>query len=105
MAHFCVLFGLLQHVRGGGELGRHFYEPPNGAKYLCKQNSFNDFVDVGRFLVQERQLTSTDLLACLGASAGGLLIGASINQAPELFKAAVLDVPFVDVMGTMVDGS
>ena len=86
-------------------MGRTWYEPPNGAKYLCKKNSFNDFVDVARWFVQTRQLTSSDLLACMGASAGGLLVGAVINQAPDLFKAAVLDVPFVDVIATMTDGS
>ena len=86
-------------------MGRQWYEEPNGAKYLCKKNSFNDFVDVARWLVEERKLTSPDLLACNGASAGGLLAAAVINQAPGLFKAAVIEVPFVDVMATMVDAS
>ena len=86
-------------------MGRQWYEEPNGAKYLCKKNTFNDFVDVARWLLQERRMSSPDLLACTGASAGGLLIGATVNQAPELFKAAILDVPFVDVMATMVDAS
>ena len=95
----------IAHVRGGGEMGRQWYEEPNGAKYLCKKNSFNDFVDVARWLVEERKLTSAELLACNGASAGGLLAAAAINQAPELFKAAIIEVPFVDVMATMVDAS
>ena len=96
---------VIAHVRGGGEMGRQWYEEPNGAKYLCKKNTFNDFVDVARWLVEDRKLTSPDLLSCEGRSAGGLLIGASINQAPELFKMAVLGVPFVDVVCTMIDAS
>ena len=95
----------IAHVRGGGELGRQWYEEPNGAKYLCKKNSFNDFVDVARWLAHERRLTSPNLMGCVGASAGGLLIAAVINQAPDLFKAAIIDVPFVDVIATMIDGS
>ena len=86
-------------------MGRQWYEEPNGGKLLCKKNSFNDFVDVSRWLVNERRLTSADLLGCMGASAGGLLIGASVNQAPNLYKAAILDVPFVDGIATMIDGS
>lgn len=93
------------HVRGGGEMGRTWYEEPNGAKYLCKKNTFNDFVDVARWLINDRNLTSSDKLSCEGRSAGGLLIGSSINQAPELFKAAILGVPFVDVVATMTDST
>jgi oligopeptidase B len=96
---------VIAHVRGGGEMGRQWYEEPNGAKYLCKKNTFNDFVDVARWLVEVRKLTMPDLMSCEGRSAGGLLIGASINQAPELFKVAVLGVPFVDVVPTMIDAS
>ena len=96
---------VIAHVRGGGEMGRQWYEEPNGAKYLCKKNTFNDFVDVARWLTSDRQLTSSDKLSCEGRSAGGLLIGASINQAPELFKVALLGVPFVDVVCTMTDAS
>lgn len=76
-----------------------------GAKYLCKKNTFNDFVDVAKYLVNEKKLTSPELLSCEGRSAGGMLIGAVINQAPELFKVAILGVPFVDVVGTMLDAS
>lgn len=94
---------VIAHVRGGGEMGRQWYEEPNGAKFLCKQNTFNDFVDVARFLVNE--WTSPEILSCEGRSAGGMLIGASINQAPELFRCAILGVPFVDVVGTMLDAS
>lgn len=82
-----------------------WYEEPNGAKYLCKKNTFNDFVDVARFLIESKKLTSPDMLSCEGRSAGGLLIGAVINQAPELFKVAILGVPFVDVVCTMIDAS
>eukprot|EP00977_Amphora_coffeiformis_P018969 scaffold6826_cov170-Amphora_coffeaeformis.AAC.2 len=99
-----MVYGIA-HVRGGGEMGRQWYEEPNGGKYLCKQNSFHDFVDVARWLVEDRKLTSADLLACTGASAGGLLAAAVINEAPDLFKAAIIEVPFVDVMATMVDAS
>jgi oligopeptidase B len=96
---------VIAHVRGGGEMGRKWYEEPNGAKYLCKNNTFNDFCDVARWLITDRKLSSPDILSCEGRSAGGLLIGASINQAPELFKMAILGVPFVDVLCTMVDAS
>lgn len=96
---------VIAHVRGGGELGRQWYEEPNGAKYLCKQNTFNDFCDVGTWLVEEKRLTTPKQLSCEGRSAGGLLIGASINQKPELFGVAILGVPFVDVACTMTDSS
>jgi len=110
----------LAHVRGGGEMGRPWYEE---AKYLTKKNTFNDFVDVARWLVDDgtsndetdaldanepsigRGLTSPSMLSCEGHSAGGLLIGASINQCPELFSAAILGVPFVDVACTMIDAT
>jgi oligopeptidase B len=96
---------VIAHIRGGGEMGRQWYEEPNGAKYLCKKNTFNDFVDVGRWLVEDRKLTIPDKMSCSGRSAGGLLIGASINQAPDLFKVAIMGVPFVDVLSTMTDAS
>ncbi|VEU37770.1 unnamed protein product [Pseudo-nitzschia multistriata] len=95
----------IAHVRGGGEMGRQWYEEPKGAKYLCKKNTFNDFVDVGRWLINDQKITTSDQLSCEGRSAGGLLIGASMNQAPGLFKAALLGVPFVDVVPTMTDAS
>jgi oligopeptidase B len=94
---------VIAHIRGGGEMGRQWYEEPNGAKFLCKKNTFNDFVDIARFLVNE--WTTPALLSCEGRSAGGMLIGSSINQAPELFRCAILGVPFVDVVGTMMDAS
>lgn len=94
---------VIAQIRGGGEMGRQWYEEPNGAKYLCKKNTFNDFVDVARDLVDGKKLTNPDLLSCEGRSAGGMLIGATINQAPELFKTAILGVPFVDCVCTMID--
>jgi len=93
------------HIRGGGEMGRQWYEEPNGAKFLCKENTFNDFVDVAKWFVDGRKMTTSEQLSIEGRSAGGLLIGATINQAPELFRVAVLGVPFVDVAATMVDSS
>jgi len=96
---------VIAHIRGGGEMGRQWYEEPNGAKYLCKKNTFNDFVDVGKWLVEGRKLTTPEKMSCEGRSAGGMLIGSCINQAPDLFKVAILGVPFVDVVCTMVDAS
>jgi len=95
---------VVAHVRGGGEMGRQWYEEPNGAKYLCKKNTFNDFVDVARSL-QDSGVTAPEIMSTEGRSAGGLLIGASVNQAPELFRVAIFGVPFVDVMATMVDAT
>lgn len=86
-------------------MGRQWYEEPNGGKYLCKKNTFNDFVDIAQWLINDLKLTTPNKLACAGGSAGGLLIGASINQAPELFRVALLDVPAVDLLATMSDSS
>ena len=91
---------VIAHVRGGGELGRGWY---HGGKLLCKKNTFNDFVDVAKFLVAN--FTTPDLLSIEGRSAGGLLIGAAVNQAPELFRVALLGRPFVDVVATMTDST
>lgn len=87
------------HVRGGEEMGREWYLK---GKLSFKQNSFSDFIDVAQFLVNEK-FTSSEMLAIGGGSAGGLLMGAVINQAPQLFKLAVMDVPFVDVINTMLN--
>ena len=73
-----------------------------GWKTLKKKNTFYDFIDVGNHLVQ-KGYTSTDHLYAQGGSAGGLLIGAVINMAPELFNGAIAAVPFVDVISTMLD--
>ncbi len=91
----------IAHIRGGQEMGRMWYE--NG-KLLKKINTFTDFIDAGEFLVSEKY-TASDKLFCMGGSAGGLLIGAVINMAPELWKGAVAAVPFVDVVTTMLDES
>ena len=88
----------IAHVRGGGELGRAWYE--NG-KLLAKRATFTDFVACARHLV-ERRYTSTDRLAAQGASAGGLLMGAVANLAPDAFRAIQADVPFVDALTTIL---
>lgn len=92
----------IAHVRGGGEMGRGWYEEQG--KYLTKMNTFTDFIDVARSL-QARGLTSPSQLAIEGRSAGGLLMGAVMNLAPETFKCVVAGVPFVDVMVSMCDPS
>ena len=89
------------HIRGGEELGRQWYE---AGKLLNKQNSFNDFIDVSKQLV-ESGYADKDKLFAMGGSAGGLLMGAVINQAPDLYKGVVAAVPFVDVVSTMLDES
>ena len=91
----------IAHVRGGGEMGRQWYED---GKYLAKKNTFNDVVDIAQWMIQE-QWTLPALLSAEGRSAGGLTIAATINQAPELFKMAILGVPFCDILATMVDSS
>ena len=91
----------IAHVRGGQELGRDWYE--NG-KLLKKKNTFYDFIDVGKYLI-EKKYAGENRLYAHGGSAGGLLVGAVINMAPELFHGAIADVPFVDVMTTMLDDS
>jgi len=90
---------VIAHVRGGGELGRRWYEE---GKLLAKPNTFSDFVACARHLVQE-QWTAPDRLVARGGSAGGLLMGATANLAPELFRAVVAEVPFVDCLNTMLD--
>ena len=89
------------HIRGGEELGRDWYEQ---GKLLNKKNTFNDFIDVSKDLVT-KGYGSKDNLFAMGGSAGGLLMGAVINQAPELYKGVVAAVPFVDVVSTMLDES
>lgn len=91
----------LAHIRGGQELGRPWYED---GKMLTKKNTFNDFVDVSRYLI-DKKYTSAKHLYAMGGSAGGLLMGAVINQAPELYHGVVAQVPFVDVVTTMLDDS
>jgi oligopeptidase B len=91
----------IAHVRGGGELGRRWYEH---GKLEHKRNTFTDFLACAEHLVAERW-TSPDQLAVRGGSAGGLLMGAAVNMRPDLFGAVVAEVPFVDVVTTMLDES
>ncbi|MDQ3557366.1 MAG: S9 family peptidase [Gemmatimonadota bacterium] len=91
----------IAHVRGGQEMGRGWYD---AGKMLNKKNTFSDFVAVADHLVRERY-TSPERLAARGGSAGGLLMGAVVNLRPELFRAVIADVPFVDVVNTMLDAS
>ncbi len=89
----------IAHIRGGEEMGRHWYE--NG-KMLKKKNTFNDFIDCAEFLLA-KNYTRRKRLFAMGGSAGGLLMGAIINQRPELWKGVIAAVPFVDVVTTMLD--
>lgn len=89
----------IAHVRGGGELGEAWYR---AGKQEHKINTFNDFIACAEHLIAQG-VTRADQLAISGGSAGGLLIGAVLNQRPELFKAAIAEVPFVDVLNTMLD--
>jgi len=89
----------IAHVRGGQELGRWWYED---GKLLKKKNTFTDFIDCGSFLVEEGY-TAPDRLFAMGGSAGGLLMGAVSNMAPELFAGIIANVPWVDVVTTMLD--
>lgn len=89
----------IAHVRGGGELGKRWHE---GGRMGRKQNSFTDFIAVAEALVREG-ITEPRRLAIEGGSAGGLLVAASLNRRPDLFGAVVAQVPFVDVVNTMLD--
>ena len=91
----------IAHVRGSQMLGRPWYED---GKLLTKKNTFNDFVDVTKSLVAQGYGAKDEIFA-YGGSAGGLLMGAVVNQAPELYKGVVAAVPFVDVVTTMLDAS
>ncbi|HAF06935.1 MAG: Protease II [candidate division TA06 bacterium 32_111] len=93
-----VIFGIA-HIRGGGDKGRKWY---NDGKMFKKMNTFTDFISCAQYLI-EKGYTSPEKLAIEGGSAGGLLIGAVLNLKPELFKGAILSVPFVDLINTMVD--
>jgi oligopeptidase B len=91
----------IAHIRGGQEMGRFWYDD---GKLLKKKNTFTDFIDCGKFLVDQNYTSSQGLFA-MGGSAGGLLMGAVANMAPQLFKGIVSAVPFVDVVTTMLDES
>lgn len=92
---------VIAHVRGGGELGRSWYED---GKFGNKHHSFSDFVSAAEYLF-EQQFTSAKRLAIRGRSAGGLLIGGTLNLRPDLCAVASLEVPFVDALTTMLDAS
>ncbi|MCK5145411.1 S9 family peptidase [bacterium] len=89
----------IAHIRGGQEMGRHWYED---GKLFKKMNTFTDFIDCGKYLIDQRW-ADADKLCAEGGSAGGLLMGAVINMAPQLFKGVIAAVPFVDVVTTMLD--
>ena len=89
----------IAHIRGGSELGEKWRQD---GRMFKKMNTFNDFVDSAKWLISNKY-TSPDRLVIQGGSAGGLLMGAVVNQSPETFKAAIAQVPFVDVMNTMLD--
>ena len=91
----------IAHVRGGGELGKRWHD---GGRMLAKRNTFTDFIAAAEFLIRGGN-TAADRLVIEGGSAGGLLVGAVLNARPELFQLAVLRVPFVDVVSTMLDES
>jgi oligopeptidase B len=91
----------IAHIRGGQEMGRQWYDD---GKMMKKKNTFYDFIDVAESLVKSGY-TKPDRLVANGGSAGGLLMGAVANLRPDLFRAIVADVPFVDVINTMLDAS
>jgi oligopeptidase B len=89
----------IAHIRGGEDLGREWYE--NG-KLLKKKNTFTDFIDCSKFVIAQKYTSAAHLYA-EGGSAGGLLMGAIVNMAPELYNGVIAQVPFVDVITTMLD--
>ncbi len=91
----------IAHIRGGGEMGKSWHDQ---GRMMSKKNTFTDFVAAAQALVTDKY-TSKDRLAIEGGSAGGLLMGAAINMRPDLFKAVVTRMPFVDVINTMLDES
>jgi oligopeptidase B len=91
----------IAHIRGGQEMGRQWYED---GKMMKKINTFTDFIDCAQFLVNEKY-TSKNHLYAQGGSAGGLLMGAVVNMAPDMWNGVIAQVPFVDVINTMLDES
>ncbi|CAM3974933.1 S9 family peptidase [Flavobacterium branchiophilum] len=89
----------IAHIRGGEDLGRTWYE---SGKLLQKKNTFTDFIDCSKYVIDQKY-TSKDHLYAEGGSAGGLLMGAVVNMAPELYQGVIAQVPFVDVVTTMLD--
>lgn len=92
---------VIAHIRGGQAMGRQWYED---GKLLKKVNTFTDFINCGQYLISENY-TSAQHLYAMGGSAGGLLMGAVVNMAPEIFNGVIAAVPFVDVVSTMLDES
>jgi oligopeptidase B len=91
----------IAHIRGGQEMGRHWYDD---GKLLKKKNTFTDFIDCTRYLVEQKHADPKKVFA-QGGSAGGLLMGAVTNMAPELYRGIIAEVPFLDVVTTMLDDS
>jgi oligopeptidase B len=91
----------ISHIRGGEYLGRKWYED---GKLLKKRNTFTDFIDCSKFLIEEKYTSAAHLYA-FGGSAGGMLMGGILNMAPELYNGVIAAVPFVDVVSTMLDDS
>lgn len=91
----------IAHIRGGQEMGRQWYED---GKMMKKKNTFTDFIDCGKYLINEKY-TSKEHLFAEGGSAGGLLMGAITNMAPDMWRGVLAHVPFVDVINTMLDES
>jgi oligopeptidase B len=91
----------IAHIRGGQDLGRNWYED---GKFLKKKNTFFDFIDCAEHLIQNKY-SAPDNLFAMGGSAGGMLMGGVANMRPDLFKGIVAQVPFVDVVTTMLDES
>ncbi|EJG03049.1 S9 family peptidase [Flavobacterium sp. F52] len=91
----------IAHIRGGEDLGRQWYED---GKLLKKKNTFTDFIDCSKFVIDQKY-TSPEHLYAEGGSAGGLLMGVIVNEAPELYNGVIAQVPFVDVITTMLDDS
>ncbi len=91
----------LAHIRGGSEMGRAWYED---GKLLKKKNTFADFISCAEYMIAEKY-TRTERLFAQGGSAGGLLMGAVVNMRPDLFKGVIAEVPYVDVITTMLDPS
>jgi oligopeptidase B len=91
----------LAHIRGGGDLGKPWHDQ---GRMMNKLNTFNDFIDVTEYLIKEKYCDPARI-AIEGGSAGGLLMGAVVNMRPDLYKAVISKVPFVDVMNTMLDAS
>ena len=89
----------IAHIRGGGEMGKEWHEQ---GRMMTKKNTFTDFIDVAEYLIKNNY-TTKDKLAISGGSAGGLLMGTVVNMRPDLFRAVLAYVPFVDVMNTMSD--